>query len=866
MRGLRVLPVLVTVALFSCAREETPTVRETPQPRPVATAQKAGVIPGMGKVYFTEEMTALVEQAGGGVVTKSAALNDLVEALGITSMERLFPDAGEFEPRTRAEGLHRWYKVTFDREIPVTKAGAQLLSLPGVERFERCLRIRRAATNDPYYRSMWGLYNGTYGYDVNVEPAWANFTVGNPDVKVCVVDGGIQLNHPDLAWNCAASGHYNYVDGNRTIYGHDHGCHVAGTIAAVSNNGVGVAGIAGGDYAAGKRGVTLLSHQVFKTVTKNGQTYDEAAEDFERALKEGADRGAVISQNSWGYYFDENENERLDQEDLDLYKYFFENPDPAFCQAVDYFVKYAGCDNGGNQLPDSPMKGGLVVFAAGNDDIPYGPPANYEACVAVGALAPNGSRASFSDYGDWVDICAPGQDIYSTVPGSQYDSFSGTSMACPHVSGVAALIVSQFGGQGFTNEDLKTLLLEGARKIGASSGSRPIGPLADAYGSMMLGSQRDPVTPEFTAAASGNSIRFAFTAHQNFGYTAYVSETRSDLENLNPAAPPASVRTASVEVEDPDGDEGKEMSVLVTGLAFSKTYYVTMAGYSYGHKYSAPAAVQTLQTEVNHAPVIRIEPEMTFHQYENIALPLEVSELDGNVFTVTMTSSCPRARLGLGTGGAWTFYLDCRYTQPGRYNATLTATDEYGMASQASFAFTVLQNHAPVLSVPFEPILLTALGERASVKLDTHFTDEDGETLSFAASGSGNTVNPVLQGDELTVTALAEGMGVVHVSAMDGMQERAEGDIQVLVRDPSRAYSLEPGARITNTLVIRTGIEPSEVSARLVSVSGAVVWSLNGVYSAFDPVTADLSSLPPGLYTLLLSFDGKQYKEKVVKL
>ena len=97
---------------------------------------------------------------------------------------------------------------------------------------------------------LWGLYNQSNpGFDINVRPVWDNFTTGNPDVIVSVVDAGIDLNHEDLADNCLTTGHYNFVNKNSYIIGCYHGTHVAGTIAAVSNNKKGIAGIAGGDKA-----------------------------------------------------------------------------------------------------------------------------------------------------------------------------------------------------------------------------------------------------------------------------------------------------------------------------------------------------------------------------------------------------------------------------------------------------------------------------------------------------------------------------------------------------------------------------------------------------------------------------------------
>ena len=223
-------------------------------------------VPGEAYVYFSEDMTAMIEAhaAAGEVRTKSAELNEVMDDLGITEMKRLFPHAGEFEPRTRKEGLHRWYVVKYSDIIPHTKAEEGFKAVPGVDYIEPARQIKINDFND-LVPELWGLNNtATPGIDVNVIPVWNSYTTGNPKVIVSVVDEGVDLTHEDLAANCLSSGHYNSVDDNTAIIAGSHGTHVAGTIAAVSNNGKGIAGIAGGDHAAGKSGVKIMSCQIFK--------------------------------------------------------------------------------------------------------------------------------------------------------------------------------------------------------------------------------------------------------------------------------------------------------------------------------------------------------------------------------------------------------------------------------------------------------------------------------------------------------------------------------------------------------------------------------------------------------------------------
>ena len=537
---------LAAVLAVACTSEAVIKEQAPEKAEPVALPD----VPGMAVVEFDEDLMALIEEelSAGKTVTKSEALNVTLQELGISRLERVFPYAGEYEARTRKEGLHRFYQVEFSTETPVTKAVTGLSDVPGIASVEPVRKVQRRGFNDPYLDRQWNMQNKSYsGADINVMQVWDQYTSGSSKVIVSVVDEGIFYKHPDLAANMWDDGTgscgFNFVRNNYLIVSDEgHGTHVAGVIGAVSNNGIGVAGIAGGNSAFGIPGVRLMSCQIFDTVESSADLISE------RAIKWGADHGAVISNNSWGYGADgclgDEPDGVISAEELRTYKSW--KIPSATKAAIDYFIKYAGCDEKGNQLPDSPMKGGVIIFAAGNEDIDYDVICDYDAVIAVGATGLNGNKASYSNYGDWVDVAAPGgngtsasNSILSTVPTDVYSSgyegagWAGTSMASPHVAGVAALLVSYFGGPDFTQETCRKILLESlTEEVG---GNKPIGKRLDAgaafeYGIALIGpvNPDHPQPPVITLSQEEVTVH----AHESAFLTVKVEDPNQDVVSV----------------------------------------------------------------------------------------------------------------------------------------------------------------------------------------------------------------------------------------------------------------------------------------------------------------------------------------------
>ncbi len=729
--------------------------------------------PGLAVVEFDDTLLALAEEdlADGNYQTKSAPLNAALQEVGIVSLRRVFPHAGEYEPRTRREGLHRFYRVQFSGATPVTKALSSLSDVPGIVSARPVRKVRQTQFDDPLLSRQWHFVNTSYtDADINVSAVWDLYTVGSSDVVVSVVDGGVWAAHPDLAANMwdDGAGHfgYNFVRNNYNIKSDGHGTHVAGIISAVNNNAVGVAGIAGGNGQAGIPGVRIMSCSIFEG--------SQAADDdlTARAIKWGADHGAVISSNSWGYYadgcLDGEKDGQVSDEELALYKQY--KLDGIYKAAIDYFTKYAGCDNDGNQLPASPMKGGLVFFAAGNEEIDYDIISAYEPVLSVGAFGLNGGRASYSNYGDYVDIAAPGgngylpgNSIWSTVPYSESTSgyagtgWAGTSMACPHASGVAALVASYFGGPGFTQETCRKIILGGLGK--AVGGQKPIGKRLDALSIFHYGIQ-------------------------------------------------------------------------VTG-----------------------------GTEPDQPPVVELsQSQLSLHAHETVTL--SVSVWDAHPETVKLSCQ-PGSDALVMDPASGQLTITGRNAPAGTYTAVITATNQAGLSAGASLEYTILPNHAPVVTQAQENLVLN----REAILLEAAFRDPDGETLSLEVLSAHPDILQVSQEGSTGVRLSPVGSGVttVTVTASDALGETAGYTFLVAVRLSSKTLEVYPVPASTVVYFWPDLLTPQPLSVTLYSATGSRVKAVQLQGSIFFPAPMDISALAPGRYTAVVVYGSATLRETVVK-
>ena len=562
-------------------------------------------------------------------VTPLDRVNQKVKAV---SMTRVFPYAGKNEAKHKAFGLDLWYDVHYEASgMKLAQARNLFRSAEGVsyaQRIplykpiggERFLEVSPAAVaraakaastmpfNDPLLNDQWHYNNDGHiagtkvGADANVFKAWETGVTGSKDVVVAIIDGGFQVDHPDLkdnVWINTAElngkpgvdddgdGYvddiygYNFVINSSDINAHSHGTHVAGTVGATNNNGIGVCGVAGG--SDGKGGVKMMVCQVF-----DSRASSSAVADFGAAIVYAADRGASIAQCSWGASVAGDE-------------------DKSVTEAVDYFTKNGGGDK---------MNGGLCIFAAGNN----GEEGDYypgclDKVVAVGSMAPDGSVAYYSNRGKWVDVTAPGgledngqqYGVLSTLPNSTYGYNEGTSMACPHVSGIAALILSKYGNKQFSNETLRTLLTTSVNDLYTQNpeyeglmGSGYI----DAYKALQgkEGSVPEAVA-DFTVTASHDNALIEWvipeTEEKSIDHHViyYSTEAFSATDDLN--------KLSSATVDTKFKYSGDKMSYEVEGLKASTKYYFAIVAYNRWGKASAVSPIKEATT--NAGPKVQVD-------------------------------------------------------------------------------------------------------------------------------------------------------------------------------------------------------------------------------------------------------------------
>ena len=797
------MPLLAGI-VFSCVREPEAPLSDGQIPQETYAPDDEGVLKGWVRIKLRDDAQAL--RVGtftrGAMESGDPELDRIAASLGATEVRRVFHEGGRFAERRRKFGLHLWYDVKFDDTLPVSRAQAELGSLSAVAHVQPVYTIRmfdagntlpeeavyvpaqrraeRAGAgpfDDPGLPKQWHYNNdgsGTKwveGSDINLFEAW-EVTAGDPSVIVAVTDHGVEYDHPDLAGNMWVNeaelngtpgvddDNNGYVDDiygwnvildSGTINPGTHGTHVAGTVAAVNNNGIGVCGVAGG--TGNGDGARIMSLAIFDSTSANAGSYPDA-------YAYAADNGAVISQNSWGY----TSGVAMPQDVSD---------------ALDYFIANAGVDENGNQT--GPMKGGLLVLAAGNEGTPSARmPAADPRTLCVTAMCSDYTRPNYANYSDDVDIFAPGgadgndrnysdaDRVYSTDLDGGYSYKWGTSMACPHVSGIAALVVAHYGvgHPGFTVEECREILLRSYRSVSEYvepkyDGKLGVG-LADAGMIFLEDAGTAPGTVSAPAArAMGRELELAWTVPAD-GNGLPVAEFRLTYTGRGIGKTEGKAPDTSGEVVLRNYTAVAETATYIWTGQYNTEYRFEVSGIDrFGHESEKVSFSHSTGDYENGKP--RTQQDFAPVEFENVgeayALSFDLSEYftdpnfgDGDMLSYSLINrnedivdaAVQEGRLvllpvGKGTG-----------------RVTVTATDLDGEGVQSVLTVTVLNGPEP--AAPAEGLRLSPNPAGDELGIAAGVRDAEVEVTVYDAAA-----RRVIAG---TVALDSRGYGTLNVSAL----------------------------------------------------------------------------------------------------
>ena len=797
------MPLLAGI-VFSCVREPEAPLSDGQIPQETYAPDDEGVLKGWVRIKLRDDAQAL--RVGtftrGAMESGDPELDRIAASLGATEVRRVFHEGGRFAERRRKFGLHLWYDMKFDDTLPVSRAQAELGSLSAVAHVQPVYTIRmfdagntlpeeavyvpaqrraeRAGAgpfDDPGLPKQWHYNNdgsGTKwveGSDINLFEAW-EVTAGDPSVIVAVTDHGVEYDHPDLAGNMWVNeaelngtpgvddDNNGYVDDiygwnvildSGTINPGTHGTHVAGTVAAVNNNGIGVCGVAGG--TGNGDGARIMSLAIFDSTSANAGSYPDA-------YAYAADNGAVISQNSWGY----TSGVAMPQDVSD---------------ALDYFIANAGVDENGNQT--GPMKGGLLVFAAGNEGTPSARmPAADPRTLCVTAMCSDYTRPNYANYSDDVDIFAPGgadgndrnysdaDRVYSTDLDGGYSYKWGTSMACPHVSGIAALVVAHYGvgHPGFTVEECREILLRSYRSVSEYvepkyDGKLGVG-LADAGMIFLEDAGTAPGTVSAPAArAMGRELELAWTVPAD-GNGLPVAEFRLTYTGRGIGKTEGKAPDTSGEVVLRNYTVVAETATYIWTGQYNTEYRFEVSGIDrFGHESEKVSFSHSTGDYENGKP--RTQQDFAPVEFENVgeayALSFDLSEYftdpnfgDGDMLSYSLINrnedivdaAVQEGRLvllpvGKGTG-----------------RVTVTATDLDGEGVQSVLTVTVLNGPEP--AAPAEGLRLSPNPAGDELGIAAGVRDAEVEVTVYDAAA-----RRVIAG---TVALDSRGYGTLNVSAL----------------------------------------------------------------------------------------------------
>ena len=461
-----------------------------------------------------------------------------------------------------------------------------------------------------------------------------------------------------------------------------------------------------------------------------------------------------------------------------------------------------------------------------------------------------------------------GNQVLSPIPGNQYGKMQGTSMACPHVSGLAALALARFGGDGYTASALRKQIEDNVTDISSFNPGYELGKgLINAYKTVGASGGKAPEIPTgLTVSAQSNNISFTVTVPRDSDdgvpssiYVYYATGDFTSTKNKS---------FGMFYVEDLK--TGDQLSGTISGVDFETEYYVAaLAADLAGNKSSLSSRVK-VTTGSNSAPVLTTSSplDIKIKPHEFTSADFEIAEPDGHFYFIDLEPGSDAARLDTLVRNAPKICLTPSLVSTGKYTAKLVVTDIYGMSCEQEYKYEVLPNHAPVVARPMENLIFNSKAAQVKELIATdYFSDEDGESLAYSFEFSHPDVaNMTYSGGKFLITSMNYGVSDIKVTGTDIRGEAVSQTFKVLVRSDSKPLSLYPNP-VVDKLQIRVGGDVEQMSVSIYSALGSLVY--NGEFtdvSPFESLSIDLSKLAPGVYTAVVVIDGVEYKQQIVKL
>jgi hypothetical protein len=563
---------------------------------------------------------------------------------GKLKVERVFRPAGKNEAKHKKYGLHQWYKVSYEASFADSSKIVSTLSRE-VTIFESPRTQAQSVTfpEDSLFRLQWNFRNtgqtqGRPGADISLINA-QRIEKGKPGVIISIHDSGIDSLHKDLIKNLwtntneiAGNGiddddngfvddihGWNFASDNNILQDTDgHGTHIAGVIGDKANR-TGVTGIAGGD--SDENGVRLMICRL------DDELPGLRILNPEESIVYAADNGSVISQNSWNTF--------------------------GFSGSVRDAIWYFR-----DEAKNSLINGGVVIFAAGNmGQIEQRYESKESNVMMVGNTDHNDILSTRSNYGSWLALCAPGTDIFSNYVHGIWKRLSGTSMAAPHVSGVAGLVLSKFGHPNYSPDSLIQKIKAAADPIDQLNTPSHYGRL----GAGRLNAFRAVIKDDHIAPQRIDSIHVINVRSQDVSlqwlapFDSVFSAFRYQVKYWNESM----MDSVVFAIEFPDA--GDTVNFRVEKLQPSTQYSIQVTSFDYFGNKSSASPVIHVKTE--DRPQLLINSYQSIHRFQCDSTYLSsltiantgASELDWQILT-RHPDSLSMSSVQMKVINYWTYY------------------------------------------------------------------------------------------------------------------------------------------------------------------------------------------------------------------